>query len=103
MSVSRFTTPTFALILPNDANVDLTDADSVYVTFAFRGEIITKTGDDLVVEAKKVSVYLAQDETMKFPVGDVEIQLNWVIDDDRFASDIVKYTITDNLLQRVVS
>lgn len=102
MSVPRLTTPTFVLTFPTSSMVDLTAADDVYVTFGFRNEILTKTGSDLTVAEKTVSVYLTQNETRMFPVGDIQIQVNWMVDGSRFASDIVKYHISENLLNRVV-
>ena len=103
MSVPRLTTPTFTLTFPESALIDLTAADDVFVTFAYGGEILTKTGVALTVEAKSVSVYLTQEETMSFPVGNVQIQVNWVDSGNRFASEIVTYPISENLMSRVVS
>ena len=103
MSVPKLTTPTFTLEFPETASIDLTDADSVYVTFAYGGEILTKTGEALTVAEKSVSVYLTQAETQQFPVGDVEIQVNWLADGNRFASEIVTYPISENLMNRVIT
>ena len=69
----RYTTPTFALTLPD--TVDLTEAENVYVTFAQPGGrvIYTKTGDALDVTAQEVDVYLSQEETAQFRSGAVDI------------------------------
>lgn len=103
MSVPKYTTPTFLLEFPEDSEIDLTSADEVYVTFAFRGEIVTKSGDDLTVTANTVSVLMSEDETMSFPVGDVQIQVNWTSGANRFASEIVSYPVTDNLIARLLT
>ena len=53
----RGTTPTFQLKI-NDETVDLTNSDNVYVTFAYMGWSLTKTGEDIDVSAQQVDVYL---------------------------------------------
>lgn len=102
MSVPQFTTPTFTLTF-EDEGLDLTDAVNVYVTFSMAGLVITKTGEDLVIEPKSIDVYLSQRETAQFGVGSVEIQANWTsANGNRAASDIVRYTISKQLLRQVV-
>lgn len=103
MSVPKLTTPTFTLEFPESSNIDLTQADDVFVTFGYRGAILTKTGAALTIAEKSVSVYLEQSETMQFPVGDIQIQVNWIVDGSRFASEIVKYPISENLYNVVIS
>lgn len=101
MGVPRGTTPTFTLTFPE--TVDLTEADKVYVTFAFNGNVITKTGEDLSVKEHEIGVYLTQKETFTFGVGNVRIQANWTMrNGNRTASEIKEYEITEQLLQRVI-
>ena len=71
------TTPTFRLTLPD--SVDLGDASKVYVTFARKDgrKIFTKTADDLEIETNVIDVYLNQLETLTFPAGAVQLQVNW--------------------------
>ena len=103
MSIPRGTTPTFVLTFGATSGVDLTAASNVYVTFKSADEILTKTGADVVVEALSASVYLTQAETLSFREGNVDIQINWTLaDGSRFASEIVTYTISRQLLQKVV-
>lgn len=88
----RGTTPTYTFKLKDDT-VDLTQASNVYVTFAKadKTEIFTKTGEDLDVQAKQVSVFLTQEETLSFPVGYISAQVNWVYaDGTRSATKIVQ-------------
>lgn len=100
MSVPKGTTPTFVLTFED---IDLTTASHVYVTFKGAGGKVTKTDDDLTVDATSISVYLTQEETLILSNGAVAIQANWTFEDgSRAASEIVKYTLTDNLLSRVV-
>ena len=98
----RGTTPTYRLIL-NDNTVDLTVASNVYVSFTGQYGAIEKTGDDLVVSAHQVDVFLSQAETLKFTEGEIEIQINWVYaDGQRAATVIKKEKVGKNLIGRVI-
>lgn len=70
------TTPTFILTFPED--VDLTQADDIYVSFATADKTLftKKTEDVIVSEANTIRVSLTQQETLKFPQK-VFIQVNW--------------------------
>ena len=102
----RYTTPTFALTLPD--TVDLTEAENVYVTFAnpVGGVIFTRTDDALEITAHEVDVYLSQEETAQFTYGSVDIQLNWTYHEagevKRACSEIARVPVTQNLLAEVV-
>lgn len=102
MGVPRGTTPTFLLTF-SDEGLDLTEAQSVYVTFRMGGRAITKTGEDLVVEAKQITVSLTQAESLVFPDGKVKVQANWVFPDGgRAASTVCLCSLTEQLLPKVV-
>jgi hypothetical protein len=101
MSVPRYTTPTFTLTF-TEQGLDLTQATGVYVTFKQASLIITKTGDDLEITEKTISVFMDQEETARFCKGDVDIQANWTTGDRRAASEVVSYDFSENLLQRVI-
>lgn len=99
--IIRGTTPTFTLTVPE--TVDLTAANNVYATFRQGANVITKSGGNLSVSEHTVDVYLSQDETLSFTVGEVEIQLNWTFaGGQRAASTIETITLDENLLRRVV-
>lgn len=100
--VAKGTTPTFTLTF-SDENLDLTQA--VHVIATFRGaKTVEKSKTDLEISEKSVSVYLTQQETLALSQGDVLIQLNWTYQDGkRSASDIVKYSFSDNLLERIIT
>ena len=101
MSIPRGVTPTFTLTFDSD-DLDLTQADHVYVTFANKATI-TKSDADLDIRAKQISVYLTQEETLSFKEGATAIQVNWTYGDgSRAASEIVRYTFNAQLLNRVV-
>lgn len=103
MGVPQYTTPTFTLTF-TEQNLDLTQAQAVYVTFKSGEYELTKTGEDLDVGEKTIGVYLHQAETGSFKTGNVKIQANWTTSSgDRAASEIVTYNITDQLLKGVIS
>lgn len=100
-------TPTFTLNL-TDETINLNNATNVYVTFADRkgNELITKETDELAIDGHTVDVYLTQEETLSFPTGTVNIQLNWTYAEDgelkRSCSDIVTAFFEKNLQNKVL-
>lgn len=60
----RGTTPTYILTLPQE--IDLSVADDIYVTFSNKQYqiLLTKSGDDLEIEANTIKVFLTQEETL---------------------------------------
>lgn len=98
------TTPTLTLTLPN--NIDLTDADEIYVTFSQFDVALTKTlGEKVVlVSPNVIAVTLTQEETLKF-VADriVDVQVNMMINDVRIATEIGHVLITQNLIPEVIA
>ena len=96
------TTPTFILTLPND--VDLSIANDVWFTMRQGCTCIQKHGEELNIEANVVSVYLAQEETLKLTKGNASIQLNWVYENgERACSEIKAIPVTENLLKEVIA
>ena len=101
MGVPRYTTPVFTLTF-TEKDLDLTQAEEVFVTFRQACKLMTVTGEDLTIEKKSIAVSFTQEETAEFCEGDVEIQANWLIAGKRAASEKVTYQFTDNLLKRVI-
>lgn len=98
MGVPRGTTPTFILRF-SDSDLDLTAASGVYVTIGN----LTKTGADLEIAEKQVSVFLTQSETLSLATGANEIQTNWIYADGRRgASNVTTIELTKQLLGRVL-
>lgn len=103
----RGTTPTYTFIMPE--SVDISLATGIYVTFCkIDGRlIITKTDDDLVVENNSVEVYLTQEETLSFPNGQIQVQLNWLYPEGnktkRACSQIMTISARKNLIDEVLS
>lgn len=76
-------TPTYTFTAPEQ--LDMTQATMIWVTFSTtpeEREILTKYGDELTITAHSVSVYLSQEETLRFPDGDIKAQLNWIYEQD---------------------
>lgn len=103
MSVPVGTTPNFQLQFDQSSGVDLTSAVNVYVTFRNGLTTLTKTGDDLEVQALSISTMLSQEETLSFHQGATEIQANWTTADGRrIATEVVYYDFDKQLLMRVI-
>lgn len=103
MSVARATTPTIALDF-TDRNLDLTEASNVYVTLAQMPRKLTKTGADLEISAKRIEVYLTQEETLKFFEGEVRIQANWTYSGGRRGASKVRIiNLSEQLLPEVLA
>ena len=61
------TTPTFTLKLKKACDVDLSQANNIYVTIKQGSILITKTGHDLnIVDGKTVQFSLTQTESLSF-------------------------------------
>lgn len=102
MSTARATTPTFRHTF-KEQDLDLTEANNVYVTYRQGSKALTKTGEDIEVEPKQVTVYLSQKETLMFKAGTVQAQVNWTgAGGKRAASKIKGIELEDNLLDKVV-
>ena len=102
MSTARATTPTFRHVF-SEASLDLTTAHHVYVTYRQGSRALTKTGADIEVEPKQVTVFLSQKETLMFRAGIVEAQINWTTaGGKRAASKIKGIELEENLLDKVV-
>ncbi len=97
----RGTTPTLTLTVGPDT-LDLSQADSVYVTVRRGDTIVTKTGTDISVSGNVVSCWLTEEESLSVSEGAASIQVNWVYTEDgvekRAASVVVGINIGRQLL-----
>lgn len=101
MGVPRATTPTFEFMF-TDEQLDLTEASHVYLTFEQGNKTLTKQDDALVIEPKKITVSLTQEESLGFK-GLVNVQANWTNNiGQRVASNIINVQFTAQLLRKVV-
>lgn len=96
------TTPTY--LFTTEAEIDLTRASEVYVTFSTlsKRELFTKSGNDLYIEPQRVGVYLTQEETLSLPNERIQAQLNWTYGNKRMCSQAMLINIKANLLNRVI-
>lgn len=106
----RGTTPTFTFKI-RDENLNLNEAENVYVTIAQSGKLIERsTGDtSLNVDGRTVSLWLTQEESLRLTEGvNAEVQINWTyMDSDgvtvrRAATKLKTIPITKQLLKRVI-
>ena len=94
------TTPT--LLFTTEAEVlDLTRATDVYVTLSDMNKKELMTKSDLYIEAKRVGVYLTQEETLSLPRR-IQAQINWTYNSKRMCSQIMILNVNDNLLNKVI-
>lgn len=103
MSVPQYTTPTLTFTF-TDENLDLTLASDVIVTLeAKTRRQIEKSGSDLTILPKKITLELTQQETAMLAVGEVKAMINWVFPNGkRAASKIKMIEIGDNLHRKVM-
>lgn len=103
---SRGTTPTYILTLPE--GTDLSEASAIFVTFATPDykTVIQKTGTELSIDGNTIEVFLTQEETLSFPVGDILVQVNFTYQEGsvtkRAATTIVKTSSVRNLINEVI-
>lgn len=105
----RGTTPTFTFTI-RSSDIDLTEAQSIFVTLVQGVKMIEKTGDDLEVTARTVSVWLTQEESLGLSEGsNCEVQINWTYLDQgsqtvrRAATRVKSIPISKQLMRRVIT
>ncbi|MBO7449796.1 MAG: hypothetical protein J6U54_05445 [Clostridiales bacterium] len=103
--MKQYTSPVLPLLVEDK---EISQSDTVYVTFSdnFRSKKLTFT--DLTVENTEegavVSVHLTQEQTAMFSKNNpVDVQVNVVAaDGERWATDIAKVCVGENLLAQVL-
>jgi hypothetical protein len=70
-------------IVLDDQTIDLNNADDIIVTINQNGEELNFTGDRVFVDENgySLSVYLTQQESLKFRYGPANATINWVYED----------------------
>lgn len=102
----RGTTPTFSLTITGDVN--LAEAENIYVTIRQGPVVITLTGDRLQIVDKTISCWLTQEESLKLQEKTTaKVQVNWTYLENgeytRRAATVVKdIPIGIQLLGRVI-
>ena len=74
-------TPTLRWTVKNADGLDLTRALQVWATLRQGARSITRTGEDLGVEAKAVTLHLTQEEALALTPTAAEIQVHWLYRD----------------------
>ena len=78
-------------------NLDLTNA-TIFVTYQQgKSIILEKTGNDLVVQARKITVNLTQEDTLSFAANmNVNIQIRYILEDGTAdASNVISINVQD--------
>lgn len=100
--MTQATTPTFILTLPG--TVDLSGIQSMFFNLEQGTTRLRKTGNELTINGNEVSVYLTQEDTLKFNKGQASLQLNWTYPDgSRACTTIISVPVDPNLLKEVVT
>lgn len=95
----RGTTPTNTF----SVDVDCTSAESIYITYSQHGKtIIEKTIADITVTAKEMTVVLTQEETLRFRVAPVDIQIRVKFPDGKAIASRIIGTNADKILKEGV-
>lgn len=107
MSLKRYTDPTIHLRIQG---VDLTGA-TVYATFAQDENVVTVQGNSLAVsydgENTHIDASLTQEQTALFTMNKysksvVEVQVNWVKNSKRNATNPLYINLEKNLIERTL-
>ena len=105
------TTPTFTMRAQkrDGTFIDLSEADDVYMTMEQPNVELTISGDNLEVDEAVVSVFLTQEQSLRFKDNTkAKVMLNWTYPPDehgrvmRGAAGPGYLTITEQLLRRVL-
>lgn len=97
----RGTTPTNVFAI----DLDLTDADVVYITYKQGGEtVIEKTKSNMTIDAEQITVELTQEETLRLRSPEtVQIQIRARFSDGAaVASNIMTATVEQILKNGVI-
>ena len=97
----RGTTPTITIT----TNMDLTDAEVVYVTFKQSAyQVVEKAKADLIITSSSIELELTQAETLKFKDNEqVEFQIRGrFADGTAVKSNVMKTTVTRLLKEGVI-
>lgn len=98
----RGTTPTLELKVPED-KLDISTITSLLIPIAQRDDVIVlKDMSDVQMDYENniIGVYLSEEETFGFEVGNAEIQLIYWIGESKMASLITKFRITKILYDK---
>lgn len=103
----RGTTPTIHMNITNGGDLDLTEAEELYVTIR-QGNIVITKRDELEIVAQGVGFSFTQRESLRLKEGPADVQINWIYKDAadgktrRAATRIKQIEISRQLLEEVI-
>lgn len=94
----RYTTPSHTLVV---SGVDLTEA-IVRVTYRQANNVVTvePTEVEYADGRSTIKTTLTEEDTATLNVGNAKVQVNWVIDGVRDATEAIPLKVTENLLEK---
>ena len=98
----QYTTPTLTLTIKDQL---LSGFDDVYVTVQYSGGVYQFHDPSYTVGEKDtvISIPFTQLQTSKLKTGEkIAVQVNWMEDGKRYATNIAYLTATENLLKEVL-
>ena len=100
--VVRGTTPTLELVVPIE-KLDLADVTNLLIPISQRNEVLVlKDLGDVVIDSQEntIGVYLTEEETFRFDVGNTEIQLIYWIGDLKYATSVATFRFNKILYEK---
>ena len=104
----KLTTPTFTFTFPENFDMSVLTPENTYVTFSSKNmrEFVTKNGNGLEIGENSIGVFLTQEETKEFPLGDIKAQINWVYAENgvtkRACTNIMEINVKENLYKDII-
>lgn len=99
----RFTTLIETLTIEG---IDLTSAN-IYVTMQQGATKVTYSDNELSAEYDgadtTISIHMTQEQTGSFSEGMISVQVNWMKDGERNATNICRFLVGGNLLDEVIT
>lgn len=95
----RGTTPTLKIKI-NGANVK--EFSKIYVTFKQGETEVTKTTEDIDIEDNLLSIWLSQEDTLKFVHGHVDVQLRAITENGVAVASSIQMLFMDEILKEGV-
>ncbi len=102
----RATTPTFTLTI-KDEDLDLSQANNVYVAIKQGLDSLEITGSDLEIDRNVIHCFIPQEKSLQLVEGTAKIQVNWTYTDEtentkRAATRVKEIVIGEQLIRRVL-
>lgn len=87
-----------------NTEINLSAAEEMYITYKQYGVVILeKTIDDISVTSTKLTVYLSQEDTLKFGTAEIEMQIRAKFPSgNTIVSNVVTDEVTDILKEGVI-